>query len=167
MPILRRRSATLALTLLMAVCAAATPRAARAQADDRVVAEARAFMEAYSRDLSAADRDGIADRYDRRGAYFVFNGNREFSEWDAIREQYRREWQAPAVFSWGDLIYEPAGRNAVLVNGFFFWTRAPGESPMRFSYTGLLVRQDGELRIRLENEFPSEAPLPAEAPPTP
>lgn len=168
MPILRRSSAAFVLALVMSVCAAATPRAVGAQeADDRVVAEARAFMEAYARDLSTADRDAIAARYDRRGAYFVFSGNRELAPWEMIREQYRVQWQPPAVFAWGDLIYEPAGRNGVLVNGFFFWTRAAGEAPMRFSYTALLLRQNGELRIRLENEFPSEAPLPAEAPPAP
>jgi hypothetical protein len=166
MPILRRSAAFLSLLLLTA--AAAVPSAARAQAaDSAIVAEASAFMESYARDLSTANREGIAGRYDRRGAYFVFNGNRELTAWEMIQEQYRVRWEPPAVFSWGDLIYEPAGRNAVVVNGYFFWTRAQGEAPIRFSYTALLQRQDGELRIRLENEFPSQAPLPAEAPPTP
>lgn len=165
MPIPRRASAAFVLALVMYACAAATPRAVAAQeADGRVVAEARAFMEAYARDLSTADRDAISARYDRRGAYFVLSGNRELAPWEMIREQYRVQWQPPAVFAWGDLIYEPAGRDAVLVNGFFFWTRAAGEAPMRYSYTALLLRQNGGLRIRLENEFPSEAPLPAEAP---
>lgn len=167
MPIRRIRTFA-ALFLLLAAGAAASPRTASAQeGDPRVVTEARAFMEAYARDLSNADREGIANRYDRRGVIFVFNGNREMAEWDAVREQYLTRWQAPSTFSWGDLVYEPAGRDAVVVNGYFFWTQAPGEEPMRFSYTALLLRRDGELRIRLENEFPAPAPLPAEAPPAP
>jgi hypothetical protein len=168
MPISRRRSAALAIALLMAVCAAAAPGSARAQdADSALIGEARAFMEAYARDLGTADREAIANRYDRRGAYFIFNGARDLPEWEAIREQYRTRWEPPAAFEWGELIYEPVGSDAVLVNGLFFWTVAPGQAPMRFSYTGLLVRQDGELRIRLENEFIVPAPPAAEAPPTP
>lgn len=152
MSILRRRLPFLVLALL-AACATVLPAPAWAQAaDTTIVAEARAFMDAYGHDLRTGDREGIAGRYDRRGAYFMFNGQRDFAAWDALREQYRTGWQQPAAFEWADLIYEPAGRDAVVVNGYFLWTRQEGGEPMRLSYTALLVRQDGTLRIRLEDE---------------
>lgn len=146
--------------LLLAACTGAPPPPAAAPApQEDIVADARAFMEAYGRDLAAGDREAIAGRYDRRGAYFVFNGRRDFSEWEPIRQQYLTQWQAPAAFEWRDLIYEPAGPGAIVVNGDFLWTIAAEEPPMVFSYTGLLVRQDGVLRIRLEDEAMSPATL--------
>lgn len=150
MPIRRPRTFVVPIFLL-AACTSAAPEAVPAP-DAGIVQEARAFMEAYGRDLRTGDREGIAGRYDRRGAYFVFNGRRDFAEWQALAEQYRTGWQQPAAFEWRDLIYEPAGPGAVVVNGEFLWTSAAGEEPMVFSYTALLVRQDGELRIRLEDE---------------
>jgi hypothetical protein len=166
MPI-RRRSARLALALLAAACAAASPAAARAQepADSLIVAEAGAFMDAYGSDLRTGDREAVAARYDRSGAYVMFNGQREFAPWDTLAAQYRTSWQQPAAFQWRDLVFLPAGPDAVAVNGHFFWTVRAGEEPIRFRYTALLVRQDGELRIRLEDE--SMAPLAPPAPPQP
>lgn len=158
-----RRSAVL---LLVALFAAAVPAAARAQsADSALVAEARAFMDAYGEDLRTADRAGIAARYDRRGIQFMFNGFGEAVTWEALEAQYRDQWTPPAAFEWRDLVFLPAGPDAVVVNGNFFWTMAAGEQPMRFRYTALLMRQDGELRIRLEDE--SMAPAPTAAPPAP
>jgi hypothetical protein len=152
MPILRRRLPSFAIALLAAV-AAAVPARAQAEADESpVVREARAFMDAYAHDLRTADREGIAARYDRRGAYFMFSGHRQVEQWNAIRENYRTQWTAPGAFQWADLIYEPAGPDAVVVNGYFLWTRQEGGDPLRFSYTALLKRQDGVLRIRLEDE---------------
>jgi hypothetical protein len=155
---------TLARILALVLLTAAAPSAARAQAPDSVlVAEARAFMDAYGRDLGAGNREGIAARYDRRGAYIMFNGERELVAWDTLAQQYRTSWRAPAAFEWRNLVFEPAGPDAVVVNGHFFWTRPGGAEPMRLRYTGLLLRQDGELRIRLEDE--SVSPPPASAPP--
>ena len=156
------RLVPLALVLLLA----AAPSAARAQAPDSVlVAEARAFMEGYAHDLGTGNREGIAARYDRRGAYIMFDGERERVAWDTLAQQYRTVWRAPAAFEWRDLIFEPAGPDAVVVNGHFFWTRPGGAEPTRLRYTALLVRQEGELRIRLEDE--SVAPPRAPAPPAP
>ena len=151
--------------ILLAGCAVAAQPAARAQASDSaLVAEARAFMDAYARDLGAGDREAIAARYDRRGAWFMFNGTRDFAPWDSLAAQYRTQWTPPAAFAWSDLIYEPAGPDAVVVNGYFLWTRQ-GQQPRRLSYTGLLVRQDGELRIRLEDEsMDAGTPPPPPAP---
>ena len=160
MPTFRPR---FALLLLMALCAATLPRSARAQAaDSALVQEARAFMDAYGQDLAAGRREEIAARYDRRGVHFMFNGERDSAPWDAVRQQYLTQWQPPAAFQWTNLLFEPAGPDAVVVNGLFFWTMQAGELPVRFRYTALLVRQEGVLRIRLEDEsMAPAAPAPA------
>lgn len=164
MPILSHPSVPLAL-LLLAAAFAASPTPARAQAaDSTVVAEAGAFMDAYGNDLRTGNREALAGRYDRRGAYVMFNGERQFAVWDSLAAQYRTGWRPPAAFEWRDLVFEPAGPDAAVVNGYFFWTLREGEAPMRFRYTALLVRQEGGLRIRLEDEsivLPPESPAPA------
>jgi hypothetical protein len=145
--------------LLLLVLAAAMPAAARAQsADSAIVAEARAFMDGYARELAAADREAIAARYDRGGAYLIFDGEREFSEWSVLAERYRTRWMPPVAFEFRDLVFEPVGTAGVVVNGDFYWTVEAGRPPLRFDYTALLVRQEGELRIRLEDEAAHPAP---------
>lgn len=160
---------TLALVvpLALVVLLAAAPSAAQAQGlDSAFVAEAAAFMNGYGHDLGTGNRESIASRYDRRGAYVMFNGDREFVAWNDLAQQYRTRWEPPTAFEWRDLVFEPAGPDAVVVNGHFFWTRQPGTEPVRFRYTGLLVRQDGELRLRLEDESVTP-PRPAAPPATP
>jgi hypothetical protein len=129
-----------------------------------VVEEARAFMDAYARDLLAGNRAAIAARYDRRGAYMMGNGQKEFLPYDAIVARYQGpSWNPPASFEWRDLSFEPAGPDAVIVAGRFAWGRQ-GRAPMTLSYTGFLHRQDGVLRIRLEDESfdPRTMPAPAQ-----
>jgi hypothetical protein len=117
------------------------------------VAEAQAFMEGYARDLLAGDRAAIAARYDRRGAWRVGNGEKSFETWTAIRDFYAGpNWSPPASFAWRELEYQPIGRDAVVVVGLFDWGAVAGRPPVTVSYTGLLVRQGGALRIRLEDE---------------
>lgn len=152
-----RRSIVHGLALLLAMMA--VPAAAQ-PADSLLVAEARAFMDAYGDALRAADREGIAARYDRRGIQFMFNGVGEAVSWDSVAARYRTRWQPPAAFEWRDLVYVPAGPDAVVVNGNFLWTVAAGQPPMRFRYTALLLRQDGALRIRLEDESMMAGPAP-------
>jgi len=152
MPI-RRHGSPIPLALLLAISTGMASAPASAQPpDSAVVADARAFIEAYAQELRVGDRAAVAARYDRRGAYIVFDGDRHFMPWEAVRELYATQWTAPAAFEFRDLVYEPAGADAVVVNGDFYWTDAAGEAPMRFSYTALLLRQDGQLRIRLEDE---------------
>ena len=146
------------LTFLAAGCSLrrdappATAGETAAAAEAVVVAEARAFMEAYGADLAAGRRAAIADRYDRRGVYFLGNGRKHLRSWAQIEQRYRTGWQPPASFEWRDLSFEPAGPDAVVVAGTFVWGLGEGKGSETFSYTGLLVRQDGVLRIRLEDE---------------
>jgi len=41
---------------------------------------------------------------------------------------------------------------SVLVMGRFAWGRGDSLEALNFSYSGVLTRQDGELRIRMEDE---------------
>jgi hypothetical protein len=134
---------------------------ASAAASATVVDEARTFMDAYARDLLAGDRTAIAARYDRTGAYFLGNGRKEFTTYDSVVAQYRgAAWNPPVSFEWRDLSFEPVGPDAVVVAGQFVWVAAAGAPPMTLSYTSLLRRQDGALRIRLEDESFDPASLP-------
>ena len=112
--------------------------------------DAREFMAGYADDLRHGRRQSIVDRYDRRGAYRVGEGEKTLESWELIRAAYLTQWSPPSSFVWRDLSYEPLG-DAVIVIGLFDWGLADGRK-LSFSYTGLLVRQDGELRIRLEDE---------------
>jgi hypothetical protein len=114
--------------------------------------EAREFMAGYARDLRAGDRPAIAARYDRRGAYMAGSGEQQLASPDSIRARYQSgSWTAPARFEWRDLSYEAIGADAVLVSGRFEWTTAAGQT-FPASYTAVLVREGGRLRIRAEHE---------------
>jgi hypothetical protein len=148
--------------LVLVLGAACAPAAARtpggtAAAASSLEAEARAFMASYAADLLAGNRDGIADRYDPRGAWLVGEGRKTFVSLDSIRAQYRDGWRPPVSFEWQDLSYEVTGPDAVVVVGRFVWG-ASATQRFQYSYTSLLLRQEGRLRIRLEDE--SGAPPP-------
>ena len=122
--------------------------------------DAREFMAGYADDLRHGRRQQIVDRYDRRGAYRVGEGEKSLESWDLIRAAYMTQWTPPARFSWRELSYEVVSESAVIVVGLFEWGLADGRS-LTFSYTGLLVRSEGELRIRLEDESMSPKALAA------
>ncbi len=144
--------------LTLAEEARAQPGAA-AVTEAPVVAEARSFMAAYARDLIAGDRAGIAARYDRRGSWVMGRGAKRYSTQAETTAYYAGpDWSPPAAFEWRDLSYEPLGPDAVAVVGTFLWTRASGQPPVTVSYTGLLVRQNGALRIRIEDEDAAPEP---------
>ena len=147
-------------SIVAAVQVAAGPAVA-VQAEAPIVAEARAFMEAYAKELSSGNRAALAARYDRRGAWRVGMGMKRLFDHAELTELYRTKWPQPAAFAWEDLSYEVAGPDAVVVLGKFLWTQKAGEKAERLTYTGLLVRQDGVLRIRLEDEDPEPEPKPA------
>jgi hypothetical protein len=72
-------------------------------------------------------------------------------------------WRPPVSFAWQDLSYEVLGPDAVLVVGRLDWGAQPQQPPLRVSYTAVLRRREGGLRIRLEDESvdPSSLPKPA------
>ena len=156
---MKRLFASLALG---AVLAALTPAVVWAQdaveaSQPPIVAEAQAFMEAYAEDLRRGDRAALASRYDRDGMWWVDAGQVEPMDHAALTALYMGEWRGPAAFEWLDLTYVPAGPDAVAVIGRFQWTGQSGAS-MLVAYHSLLVRQDGALRIRVEDETPVPPP---------
>jgi hypothetical protein len=146
-----------ALTLGLSACDPPPRPRSTAAAETAIVQEAQAFMAAYARDLLAGDRAAIAARYDPDGAHVLFAGTYRFATHAQIAERYATRWQPPAAFQWRGLAYEPAGPDAVVVVGQFVWTES-GAAPLTFSYSALLRRRGGDLRIRVEDEAPSAPP---------
>lgn len=147
------RALVLAAVLLMtspAMAAAQTPP------EPDIVVEARAFMESYARDLRAGDRPAIASRYDRSGAWMASAGQARLISHDVIARRYAEDWSPPSAFEWRDLVFIPSGESAITVIGRFVWTSADG-TPDLISYHGQFVREDGELRILVEDETPVPA----------
>ncbi|HYH81557.1 MAG TPA: hypothetical protein VEX86_17260 [Longimicrobium sp.] len=152
MPLLARRIAPL-LLLFASACAihVQTPRTERA-ANDALVSQAEAFMASYATDLLQGRRDAIVARYDPRGATMMGMGQKEVMTRDQIHQRYHGpRWNPPVSFAWRDLSYEVVGPDAVVVTGLFDWGIS-AERKEQLSYTGLLLRRDGRLMIRLEDE---------------
>lgn len=134
----------------------AAPAAAQAPAEAPVIAEARAFMADYARDLIAGNRRGVAERYHPDGALIQGNGTSRMESAASTTAYYLSDqWQPLAGFEWRDLHYEALSPDAVQVAGIFLYEREG--RPRIVSYTGLLVRHGGRLRIRIEHE--SAAPV--------
>lgn len=155
-----RRFALAAAASMLALAACDPPPRPQstAAAEAAIVAEARSFMHSYARDLIAGDRTAVANRYQRAGAHLLFAGSYEFNTHAEIAQRYATQWEPPAAFEWRDLAYEPAGPDAVVVVGHFLWTRRAGTPPITFSYSALLKREEGVLRIRVEDEAPRAPP---------
>jgi len=135
---------------LMSSAVAFPSHAQPRQAPSTVEAEAQAFMTAYADDLRAHRREAIAARYSRKGVFFPAEAAAPKST-ETIVDAYRR-WKGPATFEWRDLSYEVVGADAVVVIGSFVWGSDSTERTI--SYTGVLVRESGGLRIRVEHESP-------------
>jgi hypothetical protein len=119
-----------------------------------IEAEAREFMKRYAQDLQLRRREALAAYYSRSGAFFPHRlaaTRRSFESVDAI---YRSpsKWKGPDVFEWRDLAYEVLGPDAVVVVGSFLWQEPPETKATEYSYSNLLVRESGHLRIRVEHE---------------
>lgn len=144
----------LPLLALGLIAAPAASQPATVAAETPIVAEARAFMARYADDLIQGNRAAVAARYDRNGAWHVGPTGAELESWDKIDLRYRRRWSPPSSFEWQGLAYEPVGPDSVLVVGGFHWwpLKKADQPPIAYSYTALLVRRGGELKIRLENE---------------
>lgn len=120
-------------------------------ANKKIEDEVRNFLSSYASDLRQHKRTTIADRYDRRGAYFVGQGRKVLVSHSQIKSNYEKKWQGPAMFTWKDLSVEVLSTRAAVVVGLFDWENEKGEIET-VSYTGLLVKDSGQWRIRLEDE---------------
>src|SRR5688572_2238265 len=63
----------------------------------------RTFYDGYADDLRQARREGIVDRYDRRGAYLMGNGSKRLQTFEQIKDVYMTKWSGPKSFEWKDL----------------------------------------------------------------
>lgn len=147
-----------AFAVMMGSAAATGASAQSAPAAERPHhAEARAFMEAYERNLRNVDRAAVTAGYDPAGVWFFSGGRGEWLTTRQITEIYGSDqWRPPADFAWKDLAFIPAGDDVVTVTGRFDWPRPDG-TVRAVAYHGMLVRIDGSWRIRVEDETPIAA----------
>ena len=132
---------------LLAGCPAnQTPKAVN------LVPQAEQFMASYAQDLSRGDRVAVAARYHPDGFYLLGNGSKQFLSHEAVVALYRDQWKPPSAFEWQDLSYEPIGNTGVLVLGKFQWLAADAKEPVTLSYSGLLLMEHGQFKIRVEDE---------------
>ncbi|HEY0780615.1 MAG TPA: hypothetical protein VGD56_21845 [Gemmatirosa sp.] len=152
-----------------ASAAQATPRTSSAGADTvALLAEARAFMDGYGRDLRAGNRAALGARYDTAGAYAVSMGRKALRPYAEIVAGYATA--PPQRITFRDFSYEVLGPGAVLVAGLFDLAAADtARAPLTFAYIGVLRRGPGGLRLRLEHESPDRRAFgpPPEARPAP
>ncbi len=134
--------------------------AAARQAEAALIGEAKAFMQSYAEDLRAGDRAALAARYDREGVSLARDGIETELTWSEVERRYAAQWRPPASFEWRDLSFEASGPDSVGVRGAFLWVPSRGGAPVAYSYGAVLVRRDGGLRIRIEDEaeLPDSAP---------
>ena len=111
----------------------------------------RQFYESYADDLRQHRREGIADRYDRRGVYMMGNGQKNLVTFEDVKARYLTKWKGPKSFEWHDLSFEILTPDIAVVLGRFEWHTEDGKT-LKFSYTGVLVKRDGKWRIRVEDE---------------
>ncbi len=130
---------------------ASPPTRIQAEAVPAVTVEARAMMQTYAEVLRAGNRAGIADLYDPRGAWLIWEGQGRFHDHETITRRYAEGWSAPADFEWRDLTFMVNGPDRVTVSGRFLWTEA-GRAPETLFYHGQFARHEGRLRIQVEHE---------------
>jgi len=122
-----------------------------AETVDPIVAEAEAFYAGYAADLLAGNREGLADRYSDAGNYFLGNGRKTFLTHEIMTSVYTSDtWNAPEEFEWVDMSFEAVGPDAVMVLGQYNWIRETRD--WTFSYASMLLRKDGEWKIRFEDQ---------------
>lgn len=113
--------------------------------------EVKQFFDAYAEDLRQHRREAIANRYDSRGAFMLGNGRKEHRTFNELRSGYVEKWKGPKSFEWKDLSFEMISPTAAAVLGKFEWETPDGKIH-KYSYTGVLVKRDGQWRIRVEDE---------------
>ncbi len=118
--------------------------------------ELKMFFDAYAEDLRKHRREEIANRYDTRGYYRMGNGAKALRTFADTKQRYLTQWSGPKSFEWNDLSIEVLSPTSAVVIALFDWQSASGEM-QTISYTGVLTKQSGDWRIRVEDE--SVSPL--------
>lgn len=113
--------------------------------------EIREFFDSYAEDVRQHRREAIANRYDARGYFRMGHGSKRLVSFRDTKERYLTRWTGPKSFEWKDLSIEVLSSDAAVVTGLFDLESPSGQKAI-FSYTGLLTKQAGEWRIRVEDE---------------
>jgi hypothetical protein len=121
--------------------------------------EIKEFFDSYAEDLRQHRREAIANRYDPRGYFRMGNGSKTLVSLEDVKNRYLTKWVGPKSFEWRDISIEVLSPEAAVVVGLFDWQRDAREKET-YSYTGLLVKQSGKWRIRLEDESGAPTKLP-------
>jgi hypothetical protein len=127
--------------------------------------EIKEFFDSYAEDLRQHRREAIANRYDPRGYFRMGNGSKTLVSLEDVKNRYLTKWVGPKSFEWRDVSIEVLSPAAAVVVGLFDWQRDAGEKET-YSYTGLLVKQSGKWRIRLEDESGAPPQLPQSTQPS-
>ena len=113
--------------------------------------EIREFFDSYAEDLRRHQGAAIAARYDSRGYYRMGNGTKTLVSFEDNKKRYLNNWAGPKSFAWKNLSIEVLSADSAVVTALFDWQIGANE-PRLYSYTGLLTKQSGTWRIRLEDE---------------
>jgi hypothetical protein len=116
------------------------------------------FMDTYADDVTAGDRKALVNRYSRRGTIFIGGEWKEELTFDKLSSEYAKSWKPPVTFRWQGLAYEKLGEQSVMVTGGVARSDQAGAETTSHSYAVLLVKEDGELRIRMESGAPPARP---------
>jgi hypothetical protein len=119
---------------------------------DSLTRQVPGFMARYAQSMRTGDRAALVAAYAPTGVRLLRNGRSAFQSTSDLTARYDSlRWTHPATFEWKDLSWERVGPDAVLVSGGYV-TRASVDDPPRvFSYSALLRRRDGILRIAMEH----------------
>ena len=109
-------------------------------------------MARYEQDLRDRNREAIIARYDPQGVFLLGDGSKAFWSRDSVASFYRSHWSGPEFFEFVNMTYDSLGPEALGVIGQFRWKAADQPDTSLFSYTAILIRRDGRLYLRIENE---------------
>jgi quercetin dioxygenase-like cupin family protein len=128
-----------------------TPQNQNATNTTGAESEIREFFNSYAEDLRLHRGDAIAARYDSRGYFRMGNGTKTLVSYEDNQKRYLNNWAGPKSFKWKNLSIEVLSPDSAVVTALFDWRIGSSESRL-YSYTGLLTKQSGKWRIRLEDE---------------
>ncbi|MGW8390198.1 hypothetical protein [Pseudoduganella sp. HUAS MS19] len=116
------------------------------------------FMDTYAEEVSSGDRKALANRYSRRGTILIGGEWKEELSHERLSSEFATSWKPPATFRWQNLAFEKLSDQSVMITGGVARSDKAGGETASQSYAVLLVKEDGELRIRMESGAPPIRP---------
>ncbi|HET7537796.1 MAG TPA: hypothetical protein VFJ90_15160 [Candidatus Didemnitutus sp.] len=125
-----------------------------AETAGQIPPDAKAFMDAYAKDLKAGNRDSIIARYHSQGVFILAVGVDDLMRPRQIADFYRTQWQPPHAIAWRNLRYRSLSPETILIEGGFDWQQTADKPAQYFSYGAILIKEPTGFHIRSEIEFP-------------